>query len=303
MERPETSSQRNAENYVIAARHVSPMSVEVWSSNRLPFEPKGEMIGLRDAIRRAIDGLDPADGHALYGCYTSLDRSLCDAENVLFYNVRDSGFPKLCAFGLTFERAFKTPPPSARPDLDALHHHYYEMRRPAHGFRAWTEGKSIVSWRDVAIEPIDAKMGPARAWRAMKTASFATISSETLTTAYGLRVIVSVPRGAAFSVSSRVKPLLDGVISAFHTHDGSDLEELSSRLAATLGASQDEVARLLMSEAGTALGTRRLLWRFRAGVQWNPADDGCVAAQVLVEESGAGWRLSGELFEVTARRD
>jgi hypothetical protein len=51
------------------------------------------------------------------------------------------------------------------------------------------------------------------------------------------------------------------------------------------------------------LGRQRLLWRWRNGVQWNPADDLCVAAEVVIDpgiESEA-WSHSGEIFEALAR--
>lgn len=48
------------------------------------------------------------------------------------------------------------------------------------------------------------------------------------------------------------------------------------------------------------LGPRKLLYCHKAGLQWNPKDEDCVAAEVLLirDVSVDITRFSGELFEV-----
>ena len=53
----------------------------------------------------------------------------------------------------------------------------------------------------------------------------------------------------------------------------------------------------LLQPSGAALGRRRLLHRFRDGVQWNPADDRCVTARLRLQP-GDEWRLKGELHSL-----
>jgi hypothetical protein len=97
-----------------------------------------------------------------------------------------------------------------------------------------------------------------------------------------------------------IKPVFDGVIAAFHQHDGTNDEELSKRLASKLGKDWAEILRHLHDSTIAVLGTRRLLWLRGEGVQWNPGDDGCVAGELLLDESSSSgfFELSGELFEV-----
>ncbi len=257
---------------------------------------------MRDGLRVALNQLEQTDGHALYGCYTSdiRDRG-CDAENILFYNVKDTGFPDLCGNGLAFERSFRPAPAPPRPMAVVRHHHYYEMRPTDGEFRRWTRTRTILSWHDVAIEPLASGVKPAPVWHAMKMAALGNVSV-TASAVFGLRLTVGVPRPEQFNVASTVKPLLDGVISGLHAHDGHNLGDLSARLASQLDTAPSIISGLLMSDQGAALGERRLLHAWRHGVQWNPADDRCVAAAILVTGVTTGWQISGEIFEVEERR-
>jgi len=103
-----------------------------------------------------------------------------------------------------------------------------------------------------------------------------------------------------------IKPLVDGVIAALHTHDGTALADVSDRLRAQLpgsdasdiaqlpgsdasdiaqlpGSDASDIAQRLVDDDAAVLGPRRLVWPRASGVQWNPADDLCVALELRVE--------------------
>ena len=88
-----------------------------------------------------------------------------------------------------------------------------------------------------------------------------------------------------------VKVLVDGVVSALHRHDGSQLELVAERLSGRLAVPTDHVAQLLTGDPAV-LGTRKLLWPYRQFVQWNPADDAIVRLRVATMPSST-WLLSG----------
>jgi hypothetical protein len=98
-----------------------------------------------------------------------------------------------------------------------------------------------------------------------------------------------------------LKSVLDGAVAAFHVHDGSDLAELSHRVAAKLDVTAADVANRLMAAAPAALGPRRLLYRFRSNVQWNPADNLCVVASLQAVEDPE-WGLLARLSAVEPQR-
>jgi hypothetical protein len=92
------------------------------------------------------------------------------------------------------------------------------------------------------------------------------------------------------------KVVLDGSIAALHDHDGTDRDEIASRVAVKARLDRRTVIGLL-EPVGAPLGPRRLLHRFGAGVQWNPADELCVSA-LLRLETGDRIRIAGRLLAV-----
>ncbi|SRR5579875_391486 len=83
--------------------------VEVWSVQRLPFEPKDWLVDLRNDIRTGIHCLQSNPGQILHAIYSSSQAGLCDTENVLFYNVGLAHFASLMTTGLRFERCYLCP--------------------------------------------------------------------------------------------------------------------------------------------------------------------------------------------------
>ncbi len=95
----------------------------------------------------------------------------------------------------------------------------------------------------------------------------------------GLELTVHRPPGSDQpSLVGMVKVLVDGVVSALHTHDGTHLEVVADRLSERLRVSPEEVAALLTHNAAAVLGARRLLWPFRRFVQWTrPTIFSCIS--------------------------
>jgi hypothetical protein len=110
-------------------------------------------------------------------------------------------------------------------------------------------------------------------WHALKTGPIVVEGAPVLPTrAFGLRVVLRVPSGSLVASASVIKPVLDGVISALHAHDGTDVANVAARLTAQLGGTTpDTVRSLLCDERAAVLGTRRPVGRPAHGAQWNPA--------------------------------
>ncbi|HSH58359.1 MAG TPA: hypothetical protein VK988_01720, partial [Acidimicrobiales bacterium] len=107
----------------------------------------------------------------------------------------------------------------------------------------------------------------------------------------------TAPGAAAPSMLGMVKVLVDGVVSALHTHDGTQFEVLADRLSQRLCVPGDQLAHLLTDSPVAVLDRRRLLWPFQSFVQWNPADDAIVDLRVTAVTSTT-WQLSGALAAV-----
>jgi hypothetical protein len=111
-------------------------------------------------------------------------------------------------------------------------------------------------------------------------------------------VVITAPAAASLVATNLLKPLSDGVVCAFHRHNGQDEDEIGRRLTARLPTERGAVRTFLNDEATAVLGTRRLLWPYRDSVQWNPADDLCVAAELRVRPAAGKkkYLVQGELL-------
>jgi hypothetical protein len=88
------------------------------------------------------------------------------------------------------------------------------------------------------------------------------------------------------------------VIAALHSHDGTALAEVSQRVHTQLPTeSVERIAELLVDSRVAVLGPRRLVWPRASGVQWNPADDRCLALELRLKPSSSR-KLSGRLIEL-----
>ena len=281
-------------------------SVEFWSNIRLPFEttvklPKVKFHEIRDSLRSAIKGLKSKNNTILNAEYSSTQKEFFDVENVLFYNVGSGVFKHLCKNGLRFERRSVSPPKVPVQLIGpAKHYHNYSIVNKETKSNYWKKGTSLANWVDVPCNPFKGEIKPHSIWNPMKNSSVAVQNEHPYFSSYGIQVTIKAPIGTKINLASVVKPLLDGIISSFHTHDGSDIFEISERVAKMLGENPEMVHKMLLDSKMNLLGKRKLLYKRSKGVQWNPADDDCMMAEILFDNSMEDgiWSLSGEIFTV-----
>jgi hypothetical protein len=263
--------------------------VEAWSSRRLPFEPKGPMVELRSAIRAGLAGLHR--GRTLRCVYASPTTDFCDSENVLLYNVGMSGFTGLIDEGLTFERAFNMPPAPERLSGTALHHHAY-LVDDGDEFHHWNVERVAATWHGIAPE----RAGKAADWWwATRCAARSQWTTDLAGKQFGLRIILT---GTRRSIAGVLKPMLDGAIAAFH-RDPALSDEATERLARYLHL-DEAVVRDGLTASSAPLGARPIVRPFRQGLQWNPADDLCVACTIGVRPGTGTARIDGDLLQLSS---
>lgn len=287
-------------SFVVAGPDSERGSVEAWSTKRLPLEPNGWRKELRTDIRQAVRVLTGRLGQTLYATYVSRDVSDFDVENVLFYNVGLSCFRGFTGDRARFERGFAEPPSPPQPlDGQQLHYQRYTFHDGSEDFQYWRRGRTIAEW-DARCGVLRPSPKATEVWHWLKNGN-RNAASQQERSWLGIRAIVDYPKTEPLWPLEIMKPLFDGVIAAFHSHDGTKLEEVSVRLADQLGIGGEEAASLLMDESAVVLGRRRLLWPWRDAVQWNPGDDRLVVGEIIVQRvTGNDCMLSGELFEVTS---
>jgi len=276
-------------------------SVELWSTERLPFEPSGRAREMRDALRRTLREMPGHPDRALHAVYFSREEGFVDAENVLIYNVGSGAFSHLCQSGLCFEWCLRAPPdPPSTFSGSPKHYHLYHVVELDNLRHKWGATRTLASWRDVVCPVVRSDLKPAEVWQGMKQGGISPARGTTTPPQYGVEIILQSPQTVAVNLAGVVKPLMDGVLSAFHLHDGSNMAEVTRRVSKALGTSGQAVAKMLGDEAGAVLGETCLVRIRSSGVQWCPADDGCVLGEIDLKTVTAGgpWSLSGRVFEV-----
>lgn len=258
--------------------------VDAWSNRRLPFEPRGSALEFRTTLREAVAELAPKG--ILRCVYDSAERTFCDTENVLLYNVGMSAFRPLVEAGLVFERSFDVPTP---PTGQAFAHHHSYAMSDGDGPECWATPRVVSSWQAT----VPARPSSAAGWWLAVSRAVPTVEGGLEAQPFGLRLRVAA---GAVSIQSALKAMLDGTIAALHS-DPTPSSLAVERVAAHLGASALELVAML-ARAGP-LGARNALVRaYRDGVQWNPADDLCVACSVVVDARLQPGVVAGELVEV-----
>ena len=284
--------------YIIHRPTITDNQVNAWSVQYIPFEPKDWRRTMRDELRLAINEISP-DGNGLYAAYISESDQFCDVENVLLYNIGASAFKTLSSYGLCFERGFDPAPVSDTNNL-ALSHYYHYSQGSA--FRLWEENKTLASWQKIALPTLTSTSKPHMFWYALKTGDVRCAHHVAPLKQFGLDIRLRLPETAWCNLAVLIKPLLDGVISAFHEQDVPCENIMLQRLAALTGSSVAEAERLLFAVVYPVLEARPIVSAYRQGIIWNPEDDACVACRVTVQRSAdnKSWSMDGRLFSVAS---
>lgn len=275
--------------------------VMVWSSRRLPFEPRGWLVLLRKEIRDAVGKLDCRNSLVLDGIFSSLDADTFDVENVLFYNVGVGYFKDSARNGIRFQRVRSSPPTHPSLANNLTHYQRYRLTRRDENFSEWLKGRTLASWDRIPMKQ-GTLPGVESIWDSMRS------SSEKINTTgriadreFGLTVIIHPPSSdTRLNLASRIKGVFDGVLAGFHQHDGS-AQEIGKILARKINKQPDQILSQLSDGSYNLLGKRRLVWLRGNGVQWNPADDRCVAGELFLGSNSSdqsNYELSGEFFRV-----
>ncbi|MBB6451600.1 hypothetical protein HNQ94_000021 [Salirhabdus euzebyi] len=273
--------------------------LEVYTSKRLPFEPKGWQVDMRNSIRNGLKSLN-GENVTLRALYKSMSEDFFDVENVLFYNVGSSAFSHLDIKSLQFERVFEYPPTVNR--LQQLNHYqsYKILEQNESLSEYWAKKNTLATWKNVTIPKLSSEIKPHSIWYAMKTGAIK-VFDRTYSNYYGMEVTIKSPIHTKINLVSVMKPLLDGIISSFHHHELSDLDEVIFRLNHYINLPQEKIERFLLDNRTSILGPRNLIQAYRSGVKWNPKDDAFPFMKINIETQSQNdnWLIDGKIFKIS----
>jgi hypothetical protein len=278
--------------------------VEAWSDDYIRFERLPDwQKRLRGEIKARCGRLQPSAGQVLHATYFGTKHPNADVENVLLYYI--DSFRAAGRNGISFEHGATAP--SAPDGVEYSFGYRYALAARSGGFTAWQQGRTLASFDWTDLGAFAAVKRPAQVWLAL-TRGEATVSDPVAApdTPFGVRIQIRPPRKCDHVVGSElVKEILDGVVCAFQAHtDTSVLPEVVARLATVLPADPEEIEALLLDQRRAVLGVvQRLVYPYRKGVKWDPADHLCVAGELLpAEPVGERWAIKGELVELSRGR-
>lgn len=279
--------------------------VRAWADSALPFDNlTPAQREFRAELRERLTRLSAGPEDVLHALYSGSKHPQADVENILLYNVDQGGgaFRGSAKGGVRFELAdrARTEAPSGRRWASTYR---YRLAPRDGAFSEWQAIRELAAFEAVDLGPFSSEHRLAQVWWALRRAA-AALASERLgwNRAFAVRLRVRAPAGT-FARPELVKSLVDGTVAAFQAYrDRRTVEEVAARVAGTLDASSQEVAHELLDDRRAALGsTDRLLYLRGRGVQWNLADDRCLAGEVLIEESASQWSLEGVVEEIESR--
>lgn len=279
-----------------------PRSVRAWVPFRPPFQPKPQSIPwhFRADLRRAVSTLEREPDNEILRCvYTNSGHALVDTENVLVYNLGPGYLAPAGASGIRFVRTYADPPTSP-VTLDPggpIHYLEYGFTEPS-SEESTKKVRLLAAWQDALWPGTTSVPKVGALWFALRTTKPTVYGClDDSVAPFGIRIEIGVEKPVLHPVHV-LKPLLDSVVSAFHLHAADDADVTAHVAEQARTPDMTQVGALLGDEHYNVLGGRAVVGLYRGGVKWNPADERCVLAQIVLKHRAGRPTFSGELFAI-----
>jgi len=283
--------------YIISHEDIK---VEAWSEKNIPFEPQGWQLKMKEEMREALSKLSWSDKKELYASYytKSDDKRKSDVENLLFYNIGSSAFKNYNGSSLCIERGGSTiPQPNNIPIPDEMSHYYkYELVEKV-DFVIHQPQKTLAEWNGTTFNKIVLDK-PSFFWNYIKRSNVNVVKKDHYGK-FGIEVSIDTPR-KKLNLTSIIKPLLDGLISAFHQQNKKNLtHEVLERLSNQIEYSTADTEKNLLEDKFNLFGKCDLVRKHgENGFKWYPADHLCDAIKIRVSHGKEHWKIDGKIFSI-----
>lgn len=261
-------------------------SLTVFTKQRLNFEPKDWRKDLKRDIIAALNELKPTTKPYFRAILQTANVSFFDIENVLFYNVGTSNFKgvDMCGVWFFIEKN------NELKEWESIH--FYEFVNQIEP----CTNSIIAEWHDIVIDKPNTVKKPLDYWIALKKADNIVVHMNNYNKEFGLYLIIKKPKTEIINIINIQKPLIDGVISAFHK-PVNIIPEVVEYISTRIGCHKEFIEKII-NNSSSCLSDREVIQRYRSGIKWNPQDENCIDVRIVVEDSDDDlYRLSGYIFE------
>lgn len=281
-------------------------SVFAASDFYIPFEighiqsdKNTQIRDFKSKLRTAIEMMRPQNSEILFAQYDEDGEKnrFFDLENMLFYNLGSSAFANCASHGISF---------SALPDKAALcQQNGIKNRKCVYCYQClplsaaesnFADLPLMAAWNDVPLDRHEAN-SPAKYWKAIRnTRDRVTVfdyAESPISNYFALKIELYLP--IQVKLANTIKPLLDGVICAFH---GESARSLACLTDFCTRQHCEELS--IPNKFPFVLGEREFIRPYRNGQSflWNPADDLCKLALVTVSYGAEMPSFSGKIYEL-----
>ncbi len=238
---------------------------EFTHDRKLPFPEKGEKnlsesdLHFKSKVRSTMK-----DQYILCGEYQEGKEAVGDIENNLFYNFGLDCFTQFADKGLRFEKI------SSKSE-DHLFHYKYSLIGVGSSFLNYNVRK-IAEWKDIELDSLNSH----RVWynvRSQINSKQVSKNADSIIGNFGLKV--KLYTNEEVNSIDAIKPVFDGIISAFHKYEPLNIERYS-KLSEELKVEVTSLKEL--NSYQSLLGKRALLTK---NLQLNPADDRCIVGELV----------------------
>lgn len=281
------------ENYEI---YFSSNSVLACSKKRIAFSPRGWQKEFRKRLRCALLQLYSAENQCLTAyCHTVKD-GFFDLENILFYNIGAHSFRE------TAKNQVSAALVSSHEDFVAVdngafpHIYLYKIMDSASAVDLQATRDTAVDWEPVPVSKgFRGEKKPFYYWEALTQDSSKIHQHYAIQPGkpFAINVCLSIPESETINLTGVMKPLLDGIVCAFHGPDSrlaADAEEIGKRL----GITKDRLLHSTTNVLGETCFVK--LNQNQKSVRWNPQDYRCESFTLSVEHNPCGiYSFSGRI--------
>lgn len=171
----------------------------------------------------------------------------------------------------------------------------------------WEPVEKINQFEIKINKPFKTSYKPEFFWLTTKQANISTFKTSPEYSFLGLNLLIQGPQNSNINLTSFIKTLIDGIISAFSYLPQKPDPDLVTILKEKTKESERLLSNLLGSKENAVLGPHNVLHFFnnKKSIQWNPQDDKLLFTKVTYKNSGQrnNWCIKGELFYIKIKED
>lgn len=273
--------------------------IQLWSKAKLSSEATGWLLDMKRSLQNELRRVR-GKGY-LYANFVSNRMEYFEIDNLLFNQVGNAFFSNLAVRGLCYERLYKRPPLVDKVSQYPYYTSYQVIKKNQKLF--WRKEKVLARWsytklpdlRNISIHAI---------WAVMKQANIR-LMKPMFFNKYGLNLQIMGPTDYKINLTTIAKPLTEGVVAAFHHHNGAEIDATTTYLREKLNLPTQILREMLIDRTTSILGEKTLVMPYHKTIKWYP--DLQLIALVNItykpDETINDFYFKGELFGVKATKN